>query len=99
MIVRQVVSCSPLRTENRSINSTDDVNICYLFIQSDSFGVVTGHQVEGRAAAFADSANKLLCLLSGGTICQDERWAEKAPATASCPRNKYCLGKNSKIYT
>lgn len=34
MIVRQVVSCSPLRTENRSINSTGDVNICYLFIRS-----------------------------------------------------------------
>lgn len=35
--VKQVVSCSPLRTpreENWSINSTGDVNVCYLFIQS-----------------------------------------------------------------
>lgn len=34
MTVRQVVSYPPLRTENRSINSTSDVNTCYLFIQS-----------------------------------------------------------------
>lgn len=31
VMVRQVVSCSPLRTENRSINSAGDVNICYAF--------------------------------------------------------------------
>lgn len=56
--------------------------------ESHSFGVLTGHRVEGRAAALAVSASKLLCLLPGETVCQDERWAEKAPATVSCPRKK-----------